>query len=445
MLYHFIGIKGSGMASLATIMADRGEQVQGSDIEKFIFTQQALEDRNIPIMPFDANNIKEHMTVIIGNAFGEDHPEVKKARSMPSVTCYRYHEFLGELMKNYCTISVAGTHGKTTTTGMLAHVMEAQKPCGYLIGDGTGSMPKDAHYFVVESCEFQRHFLAYAPEYAIITNMELDHVDYYRDMEDYCDAFETFAKQVKKGLVLFGDDAYVRRLPVTKAHLYYGLSENNDVRAINIQQGSDGMRFDVLYQNQPFGHFELPFVGKPFLWNALGVIAVGIMEGMNNVVLEHALATFPGVKRRFNEEFMNDNVYIDDYAHHPTAVRLTIEAAKTKYPEKKVIAIFKPDRYSRIAYFIDDFAQALSNADEVFLCAFPDNAQKEAGIDITIDDLAERISGSTVISEDEAGARVLAEHAPAVYLFMSSKDIYKLKNIVKSFHSSCNHFQSVVE
>lgn len=445
MLYHFIGIKGSGMASLATILADRGEQVQGSDIEKYIFTQQALADRNIKILPFDANNIKEHMTVIIGNAFDEEHPEVKKARSVSSVTCYRYHEFLGEFMKHYCSISVAGTHGKTTTTGMLAHVMQAQKPCGYLIGDGSGSMPKDAHYFVVESCEYQRHFLAYHPEYAIITNMELDHVDYYHDMDDYCSAFAAFAQQVTKGIVLFGDDEYVRKLPISKPHLYYGLGENNDVRAVHVQQGSDGMCFDVLYHNQPFAHFTLPFVGMPFLWNSLGVITVGIMEGMDHTILESALASFPGVKRRFHEEFLNDNVYIDDYAHHPTAIRLTIDAAKTKYPDRKVIAIFKPDRYSRIAYFMDEFAQSLCTADEVFLCAFPENAAKEAGIDITIDDLAKRIKGSTVISEDESGAALLAEHAPAVYLFMSSKDIYKLKNIVKSFHSSCNHFQSVVE
>lgn len=445
MLYHFIGIKGSGMASLAAILADRGEQVQGSDIEKYIFTQQPLEERNILILPFDENNIKDHMTVIIGNAFDEDHVEVKKARSLPSVTCYRYHEFLGELMKHYCTISVAGTHGKTTTTGMLAHVMAYQDSSGYLIGDGTGAMPQNARYFVVESCEYQRHFLAYRPDYAIITNIELDHVDYYHDMDDYCSAFEAFAAQVKKGIVLFGDDPYVRKLAVQSPCLYYGLQKHNDVRAVNVEQGSDGMSFDVFYHDQLFYHFRLPFVGMPFLWNSLGVIAVGIMEGMDAQTLQEALASFQGVKRRFSEETVNDNVYIDDYAHHPTAVRLTIEAVRIKYPKRKIIAVFKPDRYSRIAYFMDEFAQALSCGDEVFLCAFPENAKKEAGIDITIADLAKRIPGSVVISEDEAGAKLLAQHAPAVYLFMSSKDIYKLKNIVKSFHSSCNHFQSVVE
>ncbi len=433
MLYHFIGIKGSGMASLATIMADCGEIVQGSDIEKYIFTQQALEERKIKILPFNPDNIKADMTVIIGNAFGDDHPEVQRARSMDSVTCYRYHEFLGHLMERYTTISVAGTHGKTTTTGMLAHVMAKQAPSGFLIGDGSGYMPENAQYFVVESCEYQRHFLAYYPQYAIITNMELDHVDYYHDMNDYHEAFQSFVNQVQKGVVMFGDDAQVRLLTVEQEHLYYGLGDHNDVRAVNVHQGSDGIQFDVIYKNQMFGSFKLPFVGQPFLWNSLGVIAVGIMEGMDAQVLQEALSSFPGVKRRFHEELEHDNVYIDDYAHHPTAVRLTIEAARMKYPGRKIIAIFKPDRFSRIAYFLDEFAKALDEADEVYLCEFPENAQKEAGISVTIKDLASKSQKGIVIREDEVGAKQLAAQGPAVYLFMSSKDIYKLKNIVKSF------------
>lgn len=434
MLYHFIGIKGSGMASLAAIMADRGEVVQGSDIEKYIFTQKPLEDRGINIYPFAASNIPENSIVIIGNAFDEDHVEVKQARNMSSVTCYRYHDFLGTLLHDYISIAVAGTHGKTTTTGMLGHVMEFAGPTGYLIGDGTGFMPKNATYFVLEACEYQRHFLAYKPQYAIITNIELDHVDYYKGMEDYMDAFETFANQVQKGIVLFGDDPFVQKLTVAKEHLYYGLMEHNDVQAVHVVQGPEGMSFDVLYKKTFFGSFKLPFVGKPFLWNSLGVIALGIMEGLSAQILQDALASFDGVKRRFNEEEKHGNIYIDDYAHHPTAVTLTIDAARTKYPNQKLIAIFKPDRYSRIAYFLDEFAKALDTADEVYLCKFPENAKKEPGIDITIEDLAKRCKNACIIQEDETAAQLLAQQGPAVYLFMSSKDIYKLKNIVKSFH-----------
>lgn len=421
------------MASLASIIADRGEDVSGSDIDTYLFTQKALEKRQIPITSFDSKNIKAGDVVIIGNAFNETNCEVKQARAMKDVTTYWYHDFLGKLAQEYITISIAGTHGKTTTTGLLAHVMSLVEPTGYLIGDGTGSMPHGAHYFVVESCEYQRHFLSYYPAYAIITNIELDHVDYYKDLADYCDAFTTFANQVKKGIALFGDDEEVRSLVVHTKHIYYGLHANNDVQAIHVVENASGMCFDVLYKKEYFGSFKLPFVGKPLLWNSLGVIALGILENMSPAILQEGLASFPGVKRRFSVEEYHDNVYIDDYAHHPTAVKYMIEAARTKYPSKKIIAVFKPDRYSRIAYFMDRFAKELRQADEVYLCHFPTNATREKGIDITIQDLADDIPAAHVICEDEADARLLANRGPAVYLFMSSKDIYKFKNIVKTF------------
>ena len=433
-MYHFIGIKGSGMASLAEIVADRGETVTGSDIEKYIFTQKPLEERGIVITPFDEANIKSNMTVIIGNAFDDTNVEVAKAKSMQDVTCYYYHEFLGKLLEDYLSISVAGTHGKTTTTGLLSHVLANVAPTGYLIGDGSGKMPKDSRYFVLESCEYQRHFMAYHPDYAMITNIELDHVDYYPTLEEYRQAFEDFANQVKKGVVLFGDDENVRMLNVHTNHLYYGLHDGNDVQAKHIVEREDGTAYDVYVHGTLFGHFDFPFVGKPLIWNSLGVIAIGVMEGLSAELLQDAIASFGGVKRRFIIEENGDNVYIDDYAHHPTAIKYMIEAARTKYPNQKVIAIFKPDRYSRIYYFMDRFAEELSKADEVFLCHFPENAAKEDGIDITIHDLAKLIDGAYVTAEDEESAKLLASHGPAVYLFMSSKDIYKFKNKVKNFH-----------
>lgn len=434
MHYHLIGIKGSGMASLAEILVDLGHRVTGSDIERYIFTQKALEEKHIPITSFHKNNIQEHSIVIIGNAFNDDNEEVKQAKEMASVTCYYYHEFLGKLLQDYTSISVAGTHGKTTTTGLLAHVMGSHLPTAYLIGDGTGKMPKDSKYFIVESCEYKRHFLAYKPDYAIITNIELDHVDYFHSMKDYIAAFEEFANQVKKGIVLFGDDEHVRSLSLQTEHLYYGLEEHNDVQAVHLSQGEEGMSFDVLYKGELFGHFSLPFVGMPLLWNSLAVIAIGIMEGLPYSILQEGLSSFEGVKRRFHVEECNEHIYIDDYAHHPTAISLMIEAAKIKYPNRPVFAIFKPDRYSRIYHFMNDFAKALGKADQVVLCHFPENAIKEEGIDITIEDLRQLCPKAFVVDEDEKGAQAVAKLGNGVYLFMSSKDIYKFKNIVKNFH-----------
>lgn len=435
-MVHFIGIKGSGMASLACILCDLGEQVSGSDIPKTIFTQYPLEERQIQITDFDASNIKEGMSVIIGNAFDEQNCEVAQALSMDSVKKFYYHEYLGEMLKNYTSISIAGTHGKTTTTGMMAHMLSFLAPTGYLIGDGTGVMPQDSHYFALESCEYQRHFMAYNPDYAIITNIDLDHIDYYADLDDYKSAFNEFAKQVKKCVVLYGDDENIRSLNLTVPHLYYGCNEGNDVQAINFSEDEHGMVFDVLYHSKLIGHFELPYVGRHLLWNSLAVIAIGLLENASAETLQKALASFPGVKRRFNIEENGQYIYIDDYAHHPTAIQLTIEAARVRFPHKKIIAIFKPDRYSRIHAFLPQFASSLNTADEVILCPFPENAKHEEGIEMTIQDLADLIEKSEVMEEDLAYAEGLARHGEGVYLFMSSKDIYKFKNLVKSFHKS---------
>lgn len=432
-MYYFIGIKGSGMASLACILKDCGYEVSGSDIDKEIFIQKNLIEKNIPFYSFNKENIKDGMNVIIGNAFDESNEEVAAAIANPTVKTFTYPQFLGHLVNQYHSICVCGTHGKTGTTGLLSHVMSYKNPTGYLIGDGTGYMPLDGKSFVLESCEYKRNFLAYHPDYTLLLNIELDHVDYYKSMEDYLDAFETFANQAKKGVALFGDEENTHKLNLNVDHLFYGLHEDNDVYAKNVDENSNGVSFDCYIKNEFFGHFNLPFFGVHLLYNALGVITIAYMNGIDASTLQKAMSSFNGVKRRFNIEENKENIYIDDYAHHPTAIRCTIDAAKQKYPEKKLIAVFKPDRFSRIEYFLNDFKPAFEKADEVYFCDFPENQVREEGITVTIEDLKNQVNNSTVIKENEEGAKLLAQRGPAVYLFMSSKDIYKLKNILKTF------------
>lgn len=435
-MVHFIGIKGSGMASLACILNDMGEEVKGSDIEKYIFTQKPLEERNIKITSFDESNINENETIIIGNAFDETNVEVKKAKSLKNAEVYYYHEYLGKLVEKYTSVSIAGTHGKTTTTSMMAHLLMAVQPTGFLIGDGSGDMEKNAHYFVLESCEYQRHFMAYHPDYAIITSVDLDHIDYYRDLDDYKSAFIDFGKQVKKQLIVFGDDQNIQSMDFQRPVLTYGMGENCDVRAINFSEDENGMTFDVMIHHKLYGHFDLPYVGIHLCWNTLAVIALAYCEHIAADVVQWQMSTFEGAKRRFVIENKGTQTYIDDYAHHPTAIALTIEAARIKFPDKKLVAIFKPDRYSRIYAFMDEFARSLQKADEVILCPFPENAKKEEGIDIDIYDLAKLIPGCRVMNETEENARILSQEENVTYLFMSSKDIYKWKDLVKSFHCS---------
>ncbi|TGY67130.1 UDP-N-acetylmuramate--L-alanine ligase [Dubosiella muris] len=432
MAFHFIGIKGTGMAALAEILHDENKEVRGSDIEKYIFTQDGLEERGIEILPFDAANIQDGDTVIVGLSFDSRHPEVKAALDNPRVKTYYYNEYLGHLLERYTSICVAGTHGKSTTTGILASVLSRFEKTGFLIGDGHGHMPKDAKNFVLESCEFKRHFLAYHPDYAIVTNMEIDHIDYYKNMEDYIDAFQSFVNQIKKKAVICGDDPYLPTLSYTVPVVRYGLNEGNDYQARNVSQGPDGIEYDVFFHGALLHHVKLPEIGYPFLINSLGVFALAHTLGMEPDEIVAGLLDYKGIARRFVSEEVGESVLIDDYAHHPTAIEFMIEAARSRYPGKKIVALYKPDRYSRLQYFLDRFASSLNTADQVCLLDFPKNAVREdETITVTIDDLLARCPGARLLEIDEPSAEALKAMGPAVYIFMSSKDIYLLKDKLK--------------
>ena len=430
-MYYFIGIKGSGMAALAIMLYDIGKQVMGSDLERYFFTEDELVKRGITILPFDPKNIKKEYTVIIGNAFLEDFPEVKAARSC-GCECYRYHEFLGKLMQDYKSISVCGSHGKTTTTAMLATMMSAFKNTGYLIGDGEGYLGKDSEYLCVESCEYRRHFLAYHPDYAIITNIEIDHTDYFKDEEDYFDAYQQFVENVKEAVFYWGDDPQCRKLHFNTAAFSFGLEADNDFMAGDIIETGEGTSFSLFFRGNFIYNFNLPIVGRHMLIDALGVIALGVVLCFKAEVIEMAMQRFETPKRRFKIEKVADLIFIDDYAHHPTEVKVTIEACRKRYPQKRLVAIFKPHRASRVVYFADAFCKALKGADDIYLLDFNSIDDKQDGTDITIDYLATMIEGAKVLTEDEKGAAILSAYHDAVLCFMSSKDIYDLEDMVKN-------------
>lgn len=432
MAYHFIGIKGTGMAALACILHDQNKEVTGSDIDKYIFTQDGLEERGIPFTSFNPENIKDNDTVIIGLSFNETHPEVKAAISNPTVKTYYYNDYLGVLLEDYNSVCVAGCHGKSTTTGLLGTVLAKNDKTAYLIGDGHGYMPQGAKHFVLESCEFQRHFLAYHPDYAIITNIELDHIDYYKDMDDYVSAFQSFVDQVKKMVVIYGDDPYLPTLDYKVPYVTYGLTDQNDYYVKNVVQGPDGIDCDVYHKGEFLVNMHLNEIGDPFLQDALGTFALAHELGTDVDKIVEGLQQYKGIARRFVIEEVNDTVLIDDYAHHPTAIKYMIESARKKYPGKKVVALYKPDRFSRLQYFLDGFADSLNTADQVVLCDFPKNAKREdETITVTIQDLVDKCPNSLLLDVDMDSAKVLRTMAPAVFVFMSSKDIYLLKDMLK--------------
>ena len=434
--YHFVGIKGAGMSSLAQIMHDLGHEVQGSDIEKYVFTEVALKNKGIKILPFNADNIKEGMVVIQGNAFPDTHEEIVKAHDL-KLDVIRYHDFLGHVIDQYTSVAVTGAHGKTSTTGLLSHVMNGDKKTSFLIGDGTGMGLPASDYFAFEACEYRRHFLSYHPDYAIMTNIDFDHPDYFKDIDDVASAFQSMAHNVKKAIIAWGDDDHLRQLKADVPIYYYGLNKNDDIYADNIQITDKGTQFDVYVNGEYYDQFLSPQYGDHNIQNALAVIAISYLEKMDVNNIKEALETFGGVKRRFNETNVANQVLVDDYAHHPREISATIETARKKYPNKDIVAVFQPHTFSRTQAFLDEFATSLSKADHVYLCEIFGSIRENTG-DLTIQDLINRIDGSALIEENNID--VIDEFENAVILFMGAGDIQKLQRAYEEHVGMTNEF-----
>ncbi|PWG01042.1 UDP-N-acetylmuramate--L-alanine ligase [Levilactobacillus bambusae] len=431
--YYFVGIKGSGMSAMARILHDKGFQVEGSDISQYTFTQRGLEDDGIPVYDFNVDHIHDGLTVIAGNSFNDDHPEIKKAHEM-GLTVYRYHEFLGQLIKDTTSIGVAGAHGKTSTTGLLAHVLSGVAPTSYLIGDGTGKGTPNARFFVYEADEYRRHFLATYPDYAIMTNIDFDHPDYYQDKDDYFSAFETFANQVQKGIVAWGDDPYLRKLETKTPVYYYGTSDNDDFQAVDIKRTTQGSKFHVTYQDKDLGEFEIHLFGEHNVLNTLAVIAVAYFEEVDLNEIRRELLTFQGVKRRFTERTIADMTIIDDYAHHPSEIKATLDAARQQYPNKEIVAVFQPHTFSRTIALMDEFAESLNLADQVFLTPIYSSPREKSG-DVSSEDLGAKISkGGQVITLDDVSP--LLNFHNAVVIFMGAGDIQKYERVYEDLLSN---------
>ncbi len=431
-MFYFIGIKGSGMSALACLLHDLGNEISGSDTTNYLFTQQSLEERAIRLLPFDKNNIKslnKKTTVIVGHSFNEENnEEVKELFSNSNIEYYWYNDYLGRLVNQYESICIAGTHGKTTTTGLVYHLMKDYIETAVLIGDSTGHGDSDSKMFVLESCEFKDHFLAYHPKYAIINNIDLDHIDYFKTLDNYIHSFEIFASQVSDRIIANGDDENIMKMKCDKPMLKFGFKDYNDVIISNLVEDKEGISFDLYINKELFGHFDLPFYGMHMVYNSVATICIGYLLNMSAIYIQDHLASFPGVKRRFQIEEVLDNIYVDDYAHHPTAIKLTLETARKRYPDKNLIAVYKPDRYSRIHEFETDFATALEVADYAYVLNFPETAIKDLPFEVFASDITRHMSNAEVIDDNYEYAKKMTKHHNSVFVFMSTKDVYKLKN-----------------
>ena len=257
-----------------------------------------------------------------------------------------------------------------------------------------------------------------------MTNIDFDHPDYFKDINDVFDAFQEMSRNVKKAIIAWGDDEHLRNIKADVPVYYYGFSQDDDVYAANVQFNENGTTFDVYINNTYYDTFLSPQYGDHNILNSLAVITISYLESLNVDNIKEALETFGGVKRRFNETKVANQVLVDDYAHHPREISATIETARKKYPNKEVIAVFQPHTFSRTKAFLEEFADCLNKADHTYLCEIFGSIRENTG-NLTIQDLLQRINGATLI--DEESVDILEKHSDAVILFMGAGDIQKVQ------------------
>ncbi len=432
MKYYCIGIKGTGMSTLAQILFDLGNEVSGyDDARDHKFTQDGLDERGIKIYYDHDHEIDKDTIVTYSVAFKEDHPEMKRVREL-GLTIKQYGEIMGDVIDEFSTIGVSGTHGKTTTSSLIRHVLEDNGGCNYFIGAGDGMATRDNEYYVVESDEFNRHFLHYHPRYSIITNIEEEHMEIYNDIDDLKETFEKFANQTKELVIANGDSEVVRSINFKTKVLFYGFNENNDLVIKNCNLNANNSEFDIYLHGELLGHFSLPLFGEHMVMNACACIGLCNYIGIDVNSIHDALETFVNAKRRFEIKALIDGtVIVDDYAHHPTEIKATLESARQRYPDEKIVVVFRPNTYSRIKDFCDNFVTSLGVADKVYLTEVQANREKQEEYPgITSHNIGDKIDGCEYIDEDTIDK--LVKEKGNVIMFMGCADnSHLIENYIK--------------
>ena len=366
---HFVGIGGIGMSGIAEILMASGVSVSGCDLKRSAATE-LLEGRGVSVsIGHDPAHLEGIDLVVVTAAVKGENAELETARRR-GIPVMRRAEMLGEIVSRKRAVGVSGTHGKTTTSAMIATILESAGLDPTLLVGGivrnfaTNAKSGHGEYLVVEADEYDRTFHQLHPEIAVVTNIEADHLEYYGSFDAIVEAFRTFVDGIAENGVVVGcvDEAPVAALLANTSHrvIRYGLGPDAELTAINLQFHERGATFDV----PGVGFFKLFVPGEHNVRNALAAIAVARELGLAGDVIAAGLSKFIGVDRRFQllGEY-GGAIIVDDYAHHPTEIRATLAAARSGYPGRRVVALFQPHLYSRTRDFAHDFAAALRTAD----------------------------------------------------------------------------------
>ncbi|MFO7959224.1 MAG: UDP-N-acetylmuramate--L-alanine ligase [Candidatus Brocadiia bacterium] len=378
--WHFIGILGTGMRSMASYAAECGAQITGSDIRPSP-AMRTLAEHGIRVNLGQEGRDLDTDTnlVVVSQAIKEDNPELARARRM-GLEVIRYPELLGRLMEYQDGVAVAGTHGKSTTSSIIAYIMQqGGLDPSYMIGAdvpqlGGGSHYGSGDYLVAEACEYKRSFLCLSPRIAVITNIDADHLDYYYDLWDIQDAFSEFAASVGPDglLVANADDDNTRRVidEVDVPTVTFGIeAPEADYRAERLWRAKVHTNFDLVHRGEKVDRFSTELYGTHNVMNALAGIAACHEAGMDFGQIREAMESFQGAARRLQLVGNPwDVAVVSDYAHHPKEIRASIAATHQRFPNRRVFVVFQPHQYSRTRKMLEELAESFRDSWVTYVC-----------------------------------------------------------------------------
>ncbi len=390
--YHLVGIKGVGMSALAQLLKANGIKITGSDTDEIFITDDMLKNAQIEVFsPFSKSNIKNPDLVVRSSAYGEDHIEISEARRrhIPVIT---YAEALARLFNKRYGIAVAGTHGKTTITALLGLVLERANLDPTVVvggilkefGDSNMRVGK-GRYFVLEACEFKNNFLVYKPKMIVIPTIDFDHPDCFKNLDEVKKAFLEFIGNLSREGVVIAcfDEQNVKEVALGSKRkvVSYGLSGGVDFQGLDIRSDIYGSSFLVKGYGKMLGKFRIALPGKHNIRNALAVIALSSKLGIRSNIIYELLANHRGVKRRFETLGVRNGIRImDDFAHHPVEIQVTLASVRQFWPQSRIWAVFQPYTYSRTKSLLQEFSEAFGEADFVVLDdIYPSAREQDTG------------------------------------------------------------------
>ncbi len=443
MKYHFVGIGGVGVGTLASLILDKGHTVSGSDLKDSALSLSLRKKGAQVFIGHAASHVADVDYVVYSSAISLDNPELQAARQK-HIPILKRAELLAQIMDNHIGITIAGAHGKTTTTSMVSHLLltAGLNPTtavgGIMSGDSYNAKLGGGKYFVAEVDESDGSFLYFAPQYSIVTNIDFEHLDYYKTWDNIVVAYEKFvACTLPDGLLIgCGDDTRLKELLLKskREYLTYGFSPVNDLHTQTMRFVNNEVccwEFDCLFQNKKLPRFELTIPGQHNILNAMACIILGLQLKIDPEIIQKSLKSFSGVKRRFQRKgAFNEVVVVDDYGHHPTEIIATLKAAHS-VKQKRLITVFQPHRYSRTKFLMEDFVKALSQTD--FLILTDIYAASEEPIDgVSSEILLEKIhqggkKDAVYLKKEQIAAYLAKMVSPGdLVLTLGAGDIYRV-------------------